>query len=88
MAKFARGVAASTVTVLLPALVIVVKLKVELGAWLLDQFKGVAQSPLALLVQLSAVAASAFAAVQETIENQTRVNRRDRVQRFIMILII
>ncbi len=59
MLKFAAGVVASRVTVLEFALVMLIKLNVESGALLLDQFEAPDQRPSAVFVQELLPAASA-----------------------------
>jgi hypothetical protein len=49
----AAGVAASTVTVFVPALPIVVGSKLELGTWEADQFVATRHKPLPVAVQES-----------------------------------
>ena len=55
--KFVAGVAASMVIVFVFGLVIRINVKVEFGAWLLDQFVPIRQRSLTVLVQLFVVAA-------------------------------
>ena len=77
--KLPPEVAASMVTVLVLALVIRIKLKLEFGAWLLDQFSAFDQRPPALFVQRSVVAAEDLPAMARRADRQKSAMRRNRL---------
>src|SRR5204862_919494 len=84
--KFVAGVLASMVTVLVLALVIRMKEKVESGGTLLDQLAAVRQRPLTLLVQRFVVAANAPVATARNIIAPARPISQGRVRRVCIIL--